>query len=92
MKNLIGIAALALAACAGTPFKWSQARQIQPGMSTTDVTHLVGTPNSIKSQGDVVTYAWVYVNTFNGTSRTLRVDFRDGKAISAPPIPPEFQD
>jgi outer membrane protein assembly factor BamE (lipoprotein component of BamABCDE complex) len=91
MKKLIAILALSLTACAGTPFKWSQARQIQPGMSTTEVTQLVGAPNSVKSQGDVLTYVWVYVSSFSGT-RTLRVDFRDGKAISAPPIPPEFQD
>ncbi len=91
MKTLLAILTLSLAACAGTPFKWSQARQIQPGMSTAEVTQLVGTPNSVKSQGDVLTYVWVYVSSFSGT-RTLRVDFRDGKAISAPPIPPEFQD
>ncbi len=91
MKKLIAILALSLAACAGTPFKWSQARQIQPGMSTAEVTQLVGAPNSVKSQGDVLIYVWVYVSSFSGT-RTLRVDFRDGKAISAPPIPPEFQD
>ncbi len=91
MKTLIAILALSLAACAGTPFKWSQARQIQPGTTTAEVTQLVGAPNSVKSQGDVLTYVWVYVSSFSGT-RTLRVDFRDGKATSAPPIPPEFQD
>ena len=92
MKKLIGILALTLAACAGTPFKWSHARQIQPGMSTAEVTQLVGAPNTVKAQDDTLIYVWVYVNTLNGTTRTLRVDFRDGKAISAPPIPPEFQD
>lgn len=91
MKKLIIAAALVLAACAGTPFKWSQARQIRPGMSTAEVTQLVGAPNNVKAQGDVLTYVWVYVSSFSGT-RTLRVDFRDGKAISAPPIPPDFQD
>lgn len=91
MKTLICILSLILAACAGTPFKWSEARQIQPGMSTAEVTQLVGAPNSVTSQGDKLTYVWVYVSSFSGT-RSLRVDFQDGKAISAPPIPPEFQD
>jgi len=91
MKMPIAILALSLAACAGTPFKWEAARQIRQGMTTTEVTQLVGSPNTVKAQGDTLIYVWVYVNSFSGT-RTLRVDFRDGKAISAPPIPPEFQD
>lgn len=85
------ILAVAVTACAGTPFKWNDARQIRPGMTTAQVTQLVGKPNTVKSQGDTLIYVWVYVNGFSGT-RTLRVDFRDGKAISAPPIPLEFQD
>lgn len=92
MKTLTAILALALAACAGTQFKWSQARQIQPGMSTAEVTQLLGAPNTVKSSGDTLIYVWVNVNLMSGTTRTVRVDFKDGKAISAPPIPPEFQD
>ena len=83
--------ALILSACAGTPFKWSDARQIQPGMTPTEVAQLVGPPTTIKANGETLTYVWAYVSSFSG-SRTLRVDFRDGRAIKAPPIPPEFHD
>lgn len=81
---------LVLAACAGTPFKWDDARKIKEGMSTQEVSALVGTPNSVRAQGDVLRYVWVYVSSFEGT-RTLVVDFKDGKAIKAPPIPDEFK-
>lgn len=79
-----------LAACAGTPFKWDDARKIRAGMSTQEVTAIVGTPNTVKAQGEILRYVWVYVSSFEGT-RTLVVDFKDGKAIQAPPIPDEFR-
>ena len=92
MKTIIAalIAAYFLAACAGTPFKWDDARKIRAGMSTQEVTAIVGTPNAVKAQGEILRYVWVYVSSFEGT-RTLVVDFKDGKAIKAPPIPDEFK-
>lgn len=89
--SLLALSALILAACAGTPFKWSAARQVQPGMTTAQVAQLVGPPNTVRASGETLTYVWVYVSSFSGT-RTLRIDFKDDRAISAPPIPPEFQD
>jgi hypothetical protein len=96
-RSLVRILALisvvtALAACAGTPFKWDQARKIEKGMTTKEVTDLVGAPNRIDARDGALIYVWVWVNTLSGSSRTLRVDFRDGKAISVPPIPDEFTD
>lgn len=89
-KPLTFAMALALAACAGTPFKWDDARKIKEGMSTQEVSALVGTPNSVRAQDDVLRYVWVYVNSLEGT-RTLVVDFKDDKVIKAPPIPEEFK-
>ncbi len=93
MKAIIRTAmVITLAAgCAGTPFKWDAARQITPGMTTAEVTRLMGTPTSVLASNELLTYVWVYVSPFSG-SRTVRVTFRDGKATAAPPIPPEFQD
>lgn len=59
-------------------------------MSTQEVSALIGAPSAVRAQGDVQRYVWVYVNSFEGT-RTLVVDFKDGKAIKAPPIPDEFK-
>lgn len=82
--------ALIIGGCAGTPFKWDDARQIKEGMTAGEVTSLVGTPNSVHAQNDTLIYVWVYVNSFSGT-RTLTVTFRNGKVISAPPIPEGFK-
>lgn len=92
MKKLILVlvAITLLSACAGTPFEWDSARKIRAGMTTDEVTKLVGQPNNVKAQGDAVRYVWVYVNSLSGT-RTLVVDFKDGKAVQAPPIPDSFK-
>lgn len=82
---------LFLSACAGTPFKWDDARKIQAGMTTQEVTALIGPPYSITASGDVVRYVWVEVSMIDHSSKTLRIDFRDSKAVKAPPIPSEFQ-
>lgn len=83
---------LVLSACAGTPFKWGDARRIEAGMTTAQVTQLIGPPNNVSARGDTVRYVWVWVNTLAGTTKTLTVDFSGGRAIKAPPIPPEFTD
>lgn len=83
------IAALLISACAGTPFEWDAARKIKAGMTVNEVTQLVGTPNNIRAQGETITYVWVYVDSFQG-SRTLVIEFKDGKVLKAPPIPDSF--
>ncbi len=89
--NAIILTVLLLTACAGTAFKWSDARKITPGMTTQEVSQLIGQPTSVTSRDGVLIYVWVWVNTFSGT-RSLRVDFKDNKAITAPPIPDSFHD
>jgi hypothetical protein len=92
MKKLtITLFCLLLMACAGTAFKWDDARRLQVGMTTSEVESLIGKPNQISVSGDVVRYVWVWVNLYTGT-RTLRVDFKDDKVIAVPPIPTTFKD
>ncbi|WP_043797599.1 outer membrane protein assembly factor BamE domain-containing protein [Azospira oryzae] len=85
---------LVLAACAGTPFKWNDARRVEAGMTKPEVTGLLGTPNRVSTTpNDSTRYVWVWVNGMSGTTRSLVVDFdRDGRVIKAPRIPDEFQD
>ncbi|WP_162788092.1 hypothetical protein [Chromobacterium haemolyticum] len=87
---LAGLISLALTACAGTPFKWDSARQIKQGMTTEEVTKLMGAPYSVVSREGVIRYIWVDVGAFSG-SKSVAVDFKDGRAVSAPPIPEEFK-
>lgn len=90
--KLFTLILLFLTACAGTSFKWDDARKITPGMTTDEVTKLIGTPNTVTSRNGVLIYVWVYVNSLSGGSRTLRVDFKDNKVMAAPPIPDSFKD
>ena len=90
-KLAVTIIALTLAACAGTPFKWDSARQIKPGMTTQEVTALMGAPNNVSSAGGTVRYVWADVNLFTGNTKTLAVDFVDGRVQKLPPIPDEFK-
>ncbi len=93
LLNITLLAALLLiSGCAGTAFKWSDARKITPGMTTTEATHLIGTPNNVTSRDGILIYVWTNMNMLTGETRTLRVDFRDNKAIAAPPIPDSFKD
>ncbi len=63
MKRFIVIASLLiLTACAGTPFKWNDARQIKEGMDTNEVTALMGSPTNVASKEDSLVYVWVYYN------------------------------
>lgn len=82
---------MVLSACAGTPFKWDDARKIQPGMQLADVKQILGAPNVVRAEGDTVRYVWVEANALAGSTKTLRIDFKDGKVIKAPPIPDEFK-
>ncbi|MFN7042266.1 MAG: hypothetical protein ACK4OH_14020 [Acidovorax temperans] len=93
MKKAIATFLVALlTACAGTAFKWSDARRITAGMSIAEVTQIMGAPNTVKSADGQLIYVWVHVNGMTGSTRTLRVDFKDGKVISPPPIPDSFKD
>lgn len=88
------LASFLLSGCAGTPFKWADARTIEAGMTKPEVTAKLGAPTRVSTiQNDATRYVWVWVNTLAGSTRTLVIDFdKSGRVIKAPPIPEEFQD
>ena len=92
MKKLIAFLILSLTACAGTPFKWDDVRQIQPGMTPDEVTKLIGPPTTVSVTGDMTIYAWAHVNMLSSSTKSLSVIFRDGKVSKAPSIPAGFKD
>lgn len=96
MKKVVSMLVVMVlcAACAGTPFKWADARQIEAGMTKPEVTAKLGAPTRVATiPNDATRYVWVWVNTMAGSTRTLVVDFdKAGKVIKSPPIPDEFQD
>lgn len=95
MKLSIAIAsAILVAACAGTPFKWADARKVETGMTKQQVTGMLGAPTSVSTiANDGTRYVWVWVNGLTAANRSLVIDFDSrGRVIKAPPIPDEFQD
>lgn len=90
MKRSIVALCLILSACAGTPFKWDQARQIKEGMTTNEVTAIMGSPTSVTSRSDSLIYVWVHVNGLTAATRSMSVVFKDGKVREAPQIPDTY--
>ena len=92
-KLLLILLACTLTACAtGTPFKWNDARKLEKGMSTAQVKAIMGNPLQVSTANGLLTYVWVSVNSLTFSNQTLRVDFKDDKAIDVPDIPADFKD
>lgn len=91
MRKIVAGLALVLSACAGAPFKWDDARKIRPAMTTQEVTAIMGSPSAVRAEGDVLRYVWVEVNMLSASTKTISVDFKDGKVVKVPPIPDEFK-
>jgi hypothetical protein len=95
MKRLI-FAFFVAAALISSPvdakkISWDNARKIQVGMTTEQVTKLMGKPTSVSVTSDGrVRYIWVHVGMFTLATQSLYIDFIDGKAAAVPVIPDEF--
>jgi spermidine/putrescine-binding protein len=85
------LAATLLSACAGTQFKWSDARKINVGMTSEEVVQIMGQPNGIYSQEGKLIYSWYSANLING-NRALKIEFKDNKVTEAPAVPNSFKD
>ena len=96
MKNklyfiLISAFVVFAAGCAGTPFKWDNARKVHVGMTKEEVTKIMGKPYSVSSTSDgTEKWVWVFATGW-GSSRSFRVDFKDDIVIEVPKIPDSFK-
>jgi outer membrane protein assembly factor BamE (lipoprotein component of BamABCDE complex) len=81
---LVVLVCLSLAACAGTPFEWENARQIHIGSSQADVVALLGKPYMVKTAGADQTWIWSY-SGLDGT-RLVSYGLRDGLVTIVPTI------
>ncbi|HFC8542723.1 TPA: outer membrane protein assembly factor BamE [Neisseria weaveri] len=80
-----------LTACAGTNFKWDNARQIKQGMTEQEVVNLLGTPTMTTSRSDGLVYVWSHANGMTGSVKSVSVVFQDGKVVSVPNIPANYR-
>lgn len=92
MRRLIAACLLAgaLAGCAGTNFKYDNARQVKVGMTEAEVTQLMGRPYSVISTPNGQTWVWSHANGFTGSSRAVSFKFADGRVTEVPSIPESF--
>lgn len=87
--GLIIAASVLLAACAGTPFTFDEARQVKVGMTEQQVMDLMGRPYSVVSKGDSQMWIWSHASAFGG-SQVVSFELKDGKVITVPHIPGAF--
>jgi len=80
-----------IAGCAGSQIKWSEARKIKSGMTTEEVTRILGEPNGIFSRDGKLIYNLYSVSLLSG-SRGIRIEFKDNKVTDAPAVPDSFKD
>lgn len=88
---MAAVAVAILAACAGTPIKWDDARKLRPGMTEAEVTQLVGRPYSVTSRGADQIWVWSQANGMTGSSQSMSVLMRDGRVADVPAIPSSFK-
>jgi hypothetical protein len=85
------LAASLLSACAGSQFKWSDARKINTGMTSEEVILIMGQPNGIYSQEGKLIYSWYSASLING-NRGIKIEFKANKVTEAPAVPNSFKD
>jgi hypothetical protein len=85
------LASTLLSACAGTQFKWRDARKINTGMTSEEVIQIMGQPNGIYSQEGKLIYSWYSASLING-NRGIKIEFKDNKVTEAPAVPNSFKD
>jgi outer membrane protein assembly factor BamE (lipoprotein component of BamABCDE complex) len=73
--------------CSGTPFNWQDVQQIKQGMTTRQVTDILGQPYSTTSAGNRVTDTWVEVNGLTMKSKSVEITFVNGKVYKVPVVP-----
>jgi hypothetical protein len=94
VATLCVISVVASAGCWSAPkMTWKNARLIQAGMTTNEVTQLIGKPYSVIAVSETKQRrVWVSLEGFTYATKSLSIDFENGKVIAPPPIPDEFKD
>ena len=62
-------------------------------MTTDEVTALIGKPHTVIAESRTLErWVWVNLEGFTFATKTVRIDFENGHAVQAPPIPESFKD
>ena len=79
-RTLLLAAALALSACAGTPFQWDDTKRITPGMSESEVIGILGQPYARSQSGNTSVLTWSYKGLTEPV-RAVSYRFVDGRVV-----------
>lgn len=90
-KLIIAAICLFIAGCAGSSFKYDNARKVEVGMTERQLTALMGKPYSVVSKGDTQIWIWSHANAFTGNSQAVSFIMKDGVVESLPTIPASFK-
>jgi hypothetical protein len=82
---------LSIIACAGSPFKFENARMVEVGMSQDELTNLLGKPYMVTTRGQDQIWVWSHANGMTGAAKSVSFIIRDGKVVSVPTIPDSFE-
>ena len=74
---------VAVAGCAGTPFKWEDTQKVQPGMTEAEVVAILGNPYSRSMvNGNVTVLTWSFASAF-GSARAASYRFVNGRVAAS---------
>jgi outer membrane protein assembly factor BamE (lipoprotein component of BamABCDE complex) len=90
LAQLLFLAPLVLAACAGTPIDWSKARGVTPGMTEQQLTDHMGAPYMVTARGADQVWVYSYADAFSG-AKSVSFVMQNGKVIGVPTIPESFK-
>jgi hypothetical protein len=92
MKNKIIVAAVCVffAGCAGSSFKFDDARRVEVGMTEAQLIDRMGDPYKKIGQKDHEVWIWSHANALSGNSQSVSFIMKDGKVIGLPTIPKSF--
>ena len=88
---LVALLSSFLVACAGTPFRFENARQVKIGMAETEVTQLMGRPYMVTTRGDEQIWVWSHANGMTGATQSISFIMKDGRVSTVPTIPESFK-
>lgn len=92
MRTLLALLlASSIAACAGSPFKFENARKVTVGMTQSELTNLLGKPYLVTSRGQDEIWVWSHANGLTGGAKSVSFVIREGKVVSVPTIPDSFK-
>ena len=95
IRNIHAVAILStlffLCGCSSPQFKWSDAGKIKSGMSSEEVSRIMGDPNVVASRDGKLFYTWASTGICKG-SRAVTIEFKENKVTDAPAVPTSFKD